>query len=64
MSIGWIDGRLELIPSSAPEVTDADDSTLVDVVDTDDGPTVLIAVDDRLFESTDGGATWKAIAAR
>ena len=57
----WVDGRLELIPSSAPEVTDADDSTLVDVVDTDGGPTLLIGVDDRLFESTDGGATWQAI---
>ena len=60
----WVGGRLELMPSSAPEVTDADDSTLVDVVATDGGPTLLIAVDDRLFASTDGGATWQAIAAR
>lgn len=60
----WIEGRLERLASSAPEVTDAEGSTLVDVVKTDDGPTVLIAVDDRLFESTDGGATWKALAAR
>lgn len=60
----WLDGRLELIPSSAPEVTDADDSTVVDVVDTDGGPTLLIGVDDRLFESTDGGATWQAIESR
>lgn len=60
----WIEGRLERLASSAPEVTDAEDSTLVNVVETDDGPTVLIAVDDRLFESTDGGTTWEAIAAR
>ncbi|MDZ5621642.1 hypothetical protein SFC88_12430 [Nocardioides sp. HM23] len=60
----WAEGRLELVPSSAPEATDADDSTLVDVVDTDGGPTLLVAVDDRLFSSTDGGATWQAIAAR
>ena len=60
----WDDGSLELVPSSAPEVTDADDSTLVDVVDTRGGPTLLIAVDDRLFASTDGGARWRSIAAR
>ncbi len=60
----WVDGRWELIPSSAPDVTDVGDSTMLDVVATDEGPTVLIAVDDRLFQSTDGGATWQEIAAR
>ncbi|RHW28748.1 hypothetical protein D0Z08_02545 [Nocardioides immobilis] len=60
----WADGQLERIPSSAPEVTDVDDSTLMDVVDTAGGPTLLIAVDKRLFESTDGGGTWEELAAR
>lgn len=60
----WDDGSLDLVPSSAPEATDADRSVLVDVADTRGGPTVLIAVEDRLFRSTDGGATWEEIAGR
>jgi hypothetical protein len=60
----WDDGSLELVPASAPEVTGADDSTLVDAVDTPGGPSLLFAVDDRLFASTDGGGTWEELAAR
>lgn len=60
----WVDGRLDRITSENPEVTDVQERTLVDLVDTRGGPTLLIAVDNRLFRSTDGGGAWEELAAR
>lgn len=60
----WVGGRLEHVSSSAPQATDAEQSALVDVDDTDGGPSLLIAVGVSLYRSTDGGTTWDEIAAR
>lgn len=60
----WVDGRLDRITNANPEVTDVQERTLVDVVDTRGGPTLAVAVDNRLFRSTDGGGTWEELAAR
>lgn len=60
----WVDGQLQRIESTAPAVTDVEDRALVDVLATAGGPALLVAVDNRLFASDDGGATWGAVAAR
>jgi hypothetical protein len=60
----WVDGRLERITTGAPDVTDTQERTLVDVAATGDAPTLLVAVGAELHRSEDGGTTWETLPAR
>jgi hypothetical protein len=60
----WAGGGLERIATEDPEVTDTQARTLVSA-DVIEGAEILwVAVDDKLFESADGGITWREMRAR
>lgn len=60
----WEDGGLERIPTTTPEATDVQSSELVSAVAGPDGPELLVAVEASLWQSSDGGDTWRVVPVR